>query len=85
MLMPRRSGSNGRHGSGDTRPSELKPYSTLSHSVSTPPTIAASASPLRISRSACANTFALDEQAVATVTEGPAPKRGDAGIDGAER
>ena len=70
-LMPLRSASNGRHGSGDTSSSELKPNSTLPHSVSTPPTIAASARPRRISRSACANTLALDEQAVETVTLRP--------------
>ena len=66
--MPRRSTSNGRHGSGDTSSSELKPNNTLPHSVSTPPTMAASAMPVRIKRSACANTLALDEHAVATVT-----------------
>ena len=52
----------------ETSSSELNPNSTLPQSVSTPPTTAASARPMRISRSACANTFALDEQAVATVT-----------------
>src|SRR3546814_18638899 len=41
------------------------------HSVSTPPTSAASAAPAPISRAACANTLALDEQAVATVMQGP--------------
>ena len=70
-LMPRRATSNGRHGSGETSSSELKPNSTLPHSVSTPPTTAASASPARISRSACANTLALEEHAVATVTQTP--------------
>jgi hypothetical protein len=49
----------------------LKPNNTLPHSESTPPTMAASARPVRIKRSACANTFALDEHAVATVTLKP--------------
>src|SRR3546814_2645453 len=68
---PSRPASNGRHGVADTSPSELKPNSTLPHSVSTPPTSAASAAPAPISRAACANTLALDEQAVATVMQGP--------------
>ena len=71
-LMPSRSTSNGRHGVGATNSSELKPNSTLPHSVSTPPTTAASISPRRISRSAEANTLALDEQAVDTTQRGPA-------------
>ena len=71
MLMPLRSASNGRHGSGETSCSALKPNRTLPHSVSTPPTIAASARPSRSIRSALANTLALDEQAVETVTLGP--------------
>ena len=70
-LMPSRAASNGRHGSGDTSSSELKPNSTLPHSVSTPPTTAASTRPRRISRSAEANTLALDEQAVEMVSHGP--------------
>ena len=68
---PSRALSNGRHGALDTSPSELKPNSTLPHRVSTPPTSAASTTPAWISRAACANTFALDEHAVATVTHGP--------------
>ena len=70
-LMPLRSASNGRHGSGETSCSALKPNRTLPHSVSTPPTTAASARPRRSSRSAVANTLALDEHAVETVTHGP--------------
>ena len=69
--MPLRSASNGRHGSGETSWSALKPNRTLPHSVSTPPTMAASTRPRRSIRSAVANTFALDEQAVETVTHGP--------------
>src|SRR6476659_10185458 len=68
---PSRVASNGRHALADTSPSELNPYSTLLHNVSTPPTTAASTTPASISRAACANTLALDEQAVATVTQGP--------------
>jgi hypothetical protein len=49
----------------------LKPNRTLPHSVSTPPTMAASTRPSRSIRSAVANTLALDEQAVETVTHGP--------------
>ena len=45
MLMPSRAASNGRQGVGDTSSSELKPNSTLSHNVSTPPTTAASTRP----------------------------------------
>ena len=70
-LMPLRSASKGRQGSGDTSSSELKPNSTLPHSVSTPPTTAASTRPRRISRSAEAKTLALDEQAVEIVSAGP--------------
>ena len=69
--MPSRAASKGRQGEGDTSSSELKPNNTLSHSVSVPPTTAASTRPRRIIRSALANTFALDEQAVATVRQGP--------------
>ena len=69
--MPLRSASKGRQGSGDTSSSELKPNSTLPHSVSTPPTTAASTRPRRISRSAEAKTLALDEQAVEMVSAGP--------------
>jgi hypothetical protein len=63
--------SKGRHGSGDTSSSALKPNSTLSHNESTPPTTAASTMPSRISRSALANTLALDEHAVEIVRQGP--------------
>ena len=69
--MPARAASNGRHGSGATSSSALKPNSTLSHSVSTPARIAASTTPCRIMRSALAKIFALDEHAVATVRHGP--------------
>ena len=69
--MPLRAASNGRHGPGETSSSALKPNSTLSHRVSTPPTTAASIRPSRSIRSALANTLALDEQAVETVRHGP--------------
>src|SRR3546814_19334965 len=67
---PSRPASNGRHGVADTAPSELKPHSTLPHTVSTAPTNAASAAPAPISRAACAHTFAPDEQAGATGNQG---------------
>ena len=69
--MPSRMASKGRHGKGDTSSSELKPNSTLPHSVSTPPTTAASINPSRSMRSAVANTLALEEQAVERVDDGP--------------
>jgi len=71
MLMPLRRASKGRHGSRETRPSDAKPHSTLWHNASTPPTTTASTRPRRSQRSATANTLALDEQAVDTVTAGP--------------
>ena len=71
MEMPLRSASKGRQGSGESSSSELKPYSVVRHSESTPPTMAASIRPAAIMRAAEANTLALDEQAVETTTAGP--------------
>ena len=57
--------------SGDSSSSELNPYSVVKHRLSTPPTSAASTSPVASNRAALANTFALDEQAVDTTHVGP--------------
>src|SRR6185437_563711 len=70
--MPSRCTSNGRQACVETSSSEWNPNSTLSHSVSTPPTSAASTRPSRIRRSADAKTFADDEHAVESVSAGPA-------------
>src|SRR5258706_529084 len=71
MEMPSRATSKGRHGWPEIRPSELKPYSVVRHSESTPPTTAASIRPAEIIRRADANTLALDEHADDTTTAGP--------------
>ena len=63
--------SNGRHGSRESSSSELKPYSVVKQSESTPPTTAASMSPASIMRRADPNTFALDEQAEEIDVAGP--------------
>ena len=68
---PWRPASHGRQGSGEVSCSEAKPYSVVRHSESTPPTMAASASPVAISRSAAANALADDEQAVEMANAGP--------------
>ena len=69
MLMPGRARIERPAGLRATpAASELKPNSTLPQSESTPPTTAASARPSSSSRAPCANTLALEEQAVATVT-----------------
>ena len=68
---PCRCASPGRHGSGEVSSSDEKPYSVVRHSESTPPTMAASASPALIMRSAAANALADDEQAVEMVNAGP--------------
>ncbi|EDT38332.1 hypothetical protein BamMEX5DRAFT_5884 [Burkholderia ambifaria MEX-5] len=69
--MPSRATSNGRHGRRDSSSSELKPYSVVRHSESTPPTTAASISPASIIRRAEPNTFAPDEHADEIAIAGP--------------
>jgi hypothetical protein len=55
----------------DNSSSELKPYRILMHKLSTPPTSTASTRPWLIHLAADAKTFALDEQAVLIVIDGP--------------
>src|SRR6478672_3993607 len=72
--MPLRSAAYGRQGRLEISPSELKPYSVVRHSESTPPTMAASIRPAAIMRRADANTLALDEQADDTAAAGPSSR-----------
>ena len=60
-----------RHGWRDSSSSELKPYSVVRHSESTPPTTAASINPASIMRRAEPNTFAPDEHADEIAIAGP--------------
>ena len=69
--MPLRAMSNGLHGSGESSSSESKPYSVVRHRLSTPPTTAASIRPASSMRRAEPNTFAPDEHADDTDTDGP--------------
>jgi len=73
--MPSRRSSHGRHGDSDSSSSERKPYSVVRHRLSTPPTTAASQIPASIRRCACANTLALEAQALETVAAGPSSRR----------
>jgi hypothetical protein len=71
MLTPARSLWNGRHGRRSSACSDSKPLNVIVHSVSTPPTIAASITPAAISRAAEASGLALDVHAVDTIHAGP--------------
>src|SRR2546421_5488080 len=73
--MPSRSTSKGRQGSREVSSSERKPYSVVRHSVSAPPTTAASQTPAAIMRAALPNTFEVEEQADDTTSDGPLRSR----------
>ena len=69
--IPRRSRSNGRHGSGSSSLSALKPMKHRRVIASTPPASATSTTPSAISSAASASATAPEEQAVTTLWRGP--------------
>ena len=76
MDIPRRSRSNGRHGSGSSSLSALKPMKQMRVSASTPPTSATSTTPSRIRSAPSAMEAAPDAHAITSVSRGPSrPKR----------
>ena len=71
MDMPRRSRSKGRHGSGASSLSALKPMKQMRVSASTPPTSATSTTPSRIRSAPSAMEAAPDAHAITSVSRGP--------------
>jgi len=75
MDMPRRSRSNGRHGSGSRSLRALKPMKQMRVSASTPPASATGASPAAIRSAAMASDAAPELHAVTSVSRGPPSPR----------
>ena len=71
MLIPRRSRDSGRQNTGLRICRLWNPRSVVCDSASTPPTSAASITPVASSRCAQPTALALAEQAVDTAKQGP--------------